>query len=253
MAIFDPLFSLLQSPIGTIFLVGLVGFGVYYLVTRYLWKPKEDIYEIQTFQEAVIENLDEKFNVKGVSTKSALVQGFDFLGDVDKWLREKGQKPQLIWDEKRRTFIRQNPKQKPKMIEFDLYVFRIWNTNLIFKLLGFGKKKYVIVDSQHMANIDTSKPGFRQWNIKPNVMLYIWGGAFVTSKAGEDYVSDISVLRSHENTMTYLQEFTKKATYLEVAQARRMEGYERKKRVDSKAWERYKRADEYDSDEIEDE
>lgn len=252
MGLFDPFFDILQTPIGTIFLIGLVGFGVYYLVTRYFWKKEDDIFQVQTFQECVLENLDEKFKLKGINCRSALVQGFDFLGDVDKWIREKGQKIEQVWDEKRKEFVRPKPTDKPKILKWDLYCFRIWNTNFLFKLLGIGKKRYVVVDSDHMANIDTQKVGFRQWNVKPQVMFYRWGGAFVTSKAGEEYISDISVLRSHENTMTYLQEFTKKATYLEVQQAKRMESYERKKKVDSKAWERYKRADEVDTDEEDD-
>lgn len=244
--IFDPLISVAQTPIGTIFLLGLVGIGVYYIVTRYLMSDKEDTFEIETFEDVVSKDLDEKFNLKGIKTSSALVQGFDYLGSVDRWLRERGKQPVMKYDDVKGKFI--TDQDKEKMQEYDLYIFRIWNTNFIYKFFGFGKKKYVMCDKKHISNIDTKKPNMHQWNIKPNIQFFRWGDVFVTSAIGEDFVSDIAIKRSHENTMTFLMNYARKVIYLEMKHTQMIDRYATKKRIDSKSWESYKKAEEIEDE-----
>jgi len=249
--IFDPMIEMAQTPVGTIFLLGLVALGVYFLVTRYVLTDKEDTFEIETFEDIVSRDLDEKFNLKGIKTNSALVQGFDYLGSVDRWLRERGAHPTLKYDDVKGKFIAMENPKETKLQEYDLYIFRIWNTNFLFKMLGFGKKKYVMCDKKHISNIDTKKPNLQQWNIKPNIQFFRWGDVFVTSAIAEDYVSDIAIKRSHENTMTFLMNYARKVIYLEMKHTQMIDRYAMKKKIDSKSWESYKKAEEIEDEDYE--
>lgn len=241
---FDPLIQIMQTPMGLMFVGGLIAFGIYYFITRFL-SSKEDRFEIETFEDKVLEDLDEKFKIRGVNSKASLVQGMDFLGSIDKWLREKGKKEVLTLDQKKGEFV---SLPKPKYQEYDLYIFRIWNTNPIFKLIGLGAKKYVIVSKSHLKNLDTSKPNHRQWNLKQNIQLIRWGGVFVTDEVSEDYVSDISIKRSSENIMTFMMNAARKVIYLETEHSKTIDKYATKKNIDRKSWDKYKRAEDVEED-----
>lgn len=242
--ILDPLFQILQTPMGLMIAGGLIAVGVYYLLTR-LFTSKEDRFEIETFEDQVAKDLDEKFRIRGVKTKSALVQGMDFLGSVDRWMREKGKKEVLTYDQKKSEYVR---LKKAKYQDYDLYLFRIWNTNPLFKFLGIGAKKYIIVNKSHIQNIDTKNPNHHQWNLKQNIQLVRWGGVFVTDAVSEDYVSDISIKRSSENIMTFMMNSARKVIYLETNHSKNIDKYATKKNIDRKSWDKYKRAEDIDED-----
>lgn len=240
--IIGSILQFIQSPIGIIVIALSSIVLIYYILTRFFKKKDWDKFEIETFEDVVLKDLDDKFKVKGIKTNSALVQGFDFWGSVDRWIRETGKHEVLTYDPKRQDYVIDDSK-KMEFQEYDLYIFRIWKTNFLFKLLGIGKKKYVIVDKKHIANIDTKKPNYHQWNIGNNVQLFRWAGIFVTSSIGEDYVSDISIKRSHENTMTFMMNYARKIIYLEMKHAQIIDRYSTKKKIDRKAWAEYKRAE----------
>ncbi|KYK22349.1 hypothetical protein AYK24_08375 [Thermoplasmatales archaeon SG8-52-4] len=246
MAIFDPLIELAQTPMGTIVLIGLCIVGVYYVITRYFTGKEQDKFEIETFEDVVLKDLDEKMKIRGIKTNCALVQGFDFLGSVDRWMREKGKYEQLVYDEKKDKYI--EPKEKVH-IDYDIYIFRIWKTNFLYKFFGFGDKRYIIVNKTHLLNVDTKKVNLHQWNLKSNIQMVRWGGVFVSSAITEDYISDISIKRSHENTMTFMMNYARKIIYLEMKHSQNIDKYAMKKKIDRKSWESYKRAEDIEDDE----
>lgn len=249
MAIFDPMIELVQTPVGTIMLIGLIGVGLYYFITRYITgKGEEDKFEIETFEDVVLKDLDEKMKVRGVKTNCALVQGFDFLGSVDRWMRERGKHERLIYDDKKGKFIEQADPKKKEFKDYDIYIFRIWNTNFLFKMLGFGQKKYIIVSKDHIINLDTKKTNLHQWNLKANIQMVRWGGVFISSAVAEDYVSDISIKRSHENTMTFMMNYARKIIYLEMKHSQVIDKYAMKKKIDRKSWESYKKAEDIEDE-----
>lgn len=248
MGIFDPMVELAQTPLGTIVLIGLILVGAYYVITRYMGGKEEDKFEIETFEDVVLKDLDEKMKVRGVKTNCALVQGFDFMGHVDRWMREKGKHEKLIYDDKQGKFIEQADPKKREFKDYDIYIFRIWNTNFLFKLLGLGNKKYVIVEKKHILNLDTKKTNLHQWNLVSNIQMIRWGGVFISSSMSEDYISDISIKRSHENTMTFMMNYARKIIYLEMKHSQNIDKYAMKKKIDRKSWESYKKAEDIEDE-----
>lgn len=241
-SIFQPFINFLSTPLGMIILiVAVIVFVIYWYVSR---EPEEDTFEIETFEDVLMRDVDEKFKIKGVRTKASLTQGFDFLGDVDSWIRERGIHKPLKYDSKLGQFIEDEGKEEK---EYDLYIFRIWNANKLFKLLGMGEKKYVIVELNHIANIDT-KTGYKKWNLKPAIQLIRWGNIFVSSEAGEEYLTDIAIKRSHENTLTFLMNYSRKIIYLEMKHSKVMDRYARQKEIDRETWDKYKRAEGYEEE-----
>ena len=248
MGIFDPMIELAQTPLGTMVLIGLILVGAYYILTRYLTGKEEDTFEIETFEDVILKDLNEKMKIRGIKTACALVQGFDYLGSVDRWMREKGKHEMLIYDDKKGKFIEQADPKKREYTDYDIYIFRIWNTNFLFKLLGFGDKKYIIVDKKHIINLDTKKTNLHQWNLKANIQMVRWGGVFISSAITEDYISDISIKRSHENTMTFMMNYARKIIYLEMKHSQLIDRYAMKKKIDRKSWESYKKAEDIEDD-----
>lgn len=238
----QPFVDILSTPLGmTLVIVAIIVLFIYWYTTK---REEPDEFEIETFEEILSQDIDAKFKLKGVKTRASLVQGFDFLGEVDAWIKESGKRKPLVFDTKIGDYI-DDPNQEEK--PYDLYVFRIWNSNKIFKLLGFGQKKYVFVDNKHIANFDGST-GFKKWNLKPGIQVQRWGGMFVTSQAGEEYLTDISIKRSHENTLTFVMNYSRKIIYLELKHSKFMDKYARQKEIDRMGWEKYKRAEGVDEE-----
>lgn len=241
-SIFQPFINFFGTPMGMfILIVAVVIFILYWYVSK---KPQEDTFEIENFEDVLFTDVEEKFKLKGIRTKASLTQGFDFLGDVDTWIRERGKHQPLKYDSKIEQFI-EDPNQNPH--EYDLYIFRIWNANFIFKKLGIGQKKYVVVDVDHVANLDT-RTSHKKWNLKPAIQLMRWGNIFVSSEAGEEYLTDIAIKRSHENTLTFLMNYSRKIIYLEMKHSKTMDKYARQKEIDSEQYNKYKKAEGYEED-----
>lgn len=243
-----------QSPIGIITMCGLLGVAVYFIISRVLNRGEEE-FKTEMFEDAVKTDLDDKFKVEGIKSRGSLVQGFDYLGSIDRWIRVKGSFKKLIYDPKKERYMDASEIPKKKQIKdvtpYDLYIFRIWKTNAIFKFFGFGERKYIVVEDKHISNISTVKDT-EQWNLKKDVEFTRWANIFITSQAGEEYISDIAIKRSHENTLTYLMNYARKIIYLEFQHSKNMDRYATKKKIDKKAWSDYKRASDIE-DENEDE
>ena len=239
---FQPLIDILSTPLGMIMaVVGVIALFLYWYSSR---REEPDAFEIETYEEILLKDVDAKFKLKGVRTKAVLTQGFDFLGDIDSWLKESGKHKPLVYDNQAGDYV-EDPDAKDK--KYDIYLFRIWNANKLYKMFGLGERKYILVDKDHIANFD-SKTGFKKWNLKPGIQIIRWGGMFVTSEAGEEYLTDVAIKRSHENTLTFLMNYSRKIIYLEMRHSKIMDKYARQKEIDSRSYEKYKRAEGYDEE-----
>lgn len=244
---FKPIFDLfLTPPFSFILVPGIIIIAIILIWYYFLKKPPEDKFEIETFQDVVANDLDEKFKVKGIHTKAGLTQGFDYLGNVDLWTRERGQMFPMVYDPKAEMFLDADPKKNPP-IEYDLYIFRIFKGSFFLKLLHLAQKRYIIVKKEHLNNLEFSG-NFRGWNINNSVQLTRWGNIFISSEVAEEYLTDIAIKRSHENTLTFLMNYSRKIIYLEMRHSKTMDRYITKKKTDKRAWEDYKKAEGYDED-----
>lgn len=219
---------------------------IIYFIFDWLKKrgDKNDNFEYETLEETILKYMNKKFKLVSMKTRAGLSQGFAYFGDVDSWARERGKHIPRKYDADKETYVLDD---KAKERDYDLYIFRIWQTNFLFKFLGFGDKTYVIVDANHLTNIDIkSSPirgSFKTWNIKPEIQFMRIGGHFVSSEAGLQYLTDISILKSHEDLLTYNQNYSKKLVYLELQHAKMINMLASKKRIETESWNKYKKAE----------
>lgn len=236
------------SPIGMLVCAAGGIILAYFILTRYVFTEKEDTFEIKTIEEAVTEDLEKKFDLRGIGVKSSLYQGMNFMGTVKSWIREQGYFEPMMFDTKKREFV---VKPNATKIKYDLYIFRIDNGNFLTSLLGMTEKKYAVVDSKHLIGFDNDdKHGgkSRRWVVHNSISFQCFGGAFITSDYGKEYISDISIKNSHENVLTHLMNYPNKVVYIEMEHAKRINYYLKKKEIDSKMWEKYKRGSDVETE-----
>lgn len=242
--IFQPWIDLATHPIGLILIAIVTIALIYHFFFR---KGPEDKFEIERFEDKVAEDIDKKFKLKGIPVKGTLMQGFDFLGRVDMWLRMRGAHVPLTYDDKKGRFVETFEKKtikgkavkSPVKTPYDVYIFRIRKGNALSRALRLSKNIYALVEANHLSNFDVSK-GFRTWNLKPHVEFKIWGGMYITSESAEEIISDIAIKRSHENTLTFLMNYARKIIYLELRHAKRLDRYRTAKEIEAKNWSDYK-------------
>ena len=241
-SIISPIFVFMQN---NLLLVGLTIILIAVAIVIYLYytkTEKEDKFKEITFEDTTLDNLDKLFKLHKSKIRAGLFRGHDYIGDIESYIKVKGIFKPLEMDEKADQYIESTDKKDFK--PYEIMIFRVWKTNIIMKLLNIGKKEYVLVDSNHIMNVDKNKNN-KIWNIKADIQFIRFGGNFITSDAGKEFLSDISIKFSHENTLTYMQNFTRKAIYLELQHTKNMTAYEKKKKVDQDAWNRYKESKGY--------
>lgn len=236
------------SPLGLVAIGILFGIVVYYILTRFFFKEKEDIFEVKLFSEAVSEDMDKKFELKGINVRASLIQGLDYLGTIRSWLRERGFFEPMVYDTKKKEFV---IKKNAKKIPYDIFIFKLDSGNILTRLLGMATEKYIMVDSKQLEGFDNDDMGKnknRKWVLKSAISFSCFGNVFISSDAGKEYLSDISIKNSHENVLTHLMNYPNKVVYLEMEHAKRTNYYMKRKEIDSKMWEKYKRGSEVETE-----
>lgn len=233
-SVFDPFIKMFQeNPI--LLILALAGIAIYVWYQYFYKEEKQPEFKEITFSMVTTKDLDERFKFHKINVKAGLRQGFDFLGDVESYVKAKGNFKWMKYVEDKDKYI------QDKEMGYELYIFRIWNVNFLYKLLNWGTKKYVLVDKKHLSNIAIDE-STKSWNIKPNVQFVRLGGHFVTSDAGAEYLTDIHIKFRYETLLTHTQNYTRKANFLEVEHSKLINAYMLKKKVDSKLWNEYQTA-----------
>lgn len=202
--------QLLSPPI-----VYFVGFGVIIFLIMWLYNKyvkKEIEFEIEQLKDIVLEELDNRFKNDGLRTSAYLMRGIDYLAKINAWIHLKGQHETMKYDPAKKEYVKSNDPPVP----YDLYLLRkpptFWG-----KLLFRDPNTYFVIDKEHFNPYD---PHSNSFNLKEDIQLYQFAGAFMSSQAGEEWITDISIKRSNENTLTYLMNYSKKIIFLELAHSK---------------------------------
>lgn len=239
---YQEIFNFIGSPIGMFLLLIIVVIAV---IAIYIWKKAhEQEFELVDFREEGYEDIEKKLDLFGTKVNGFLTRGFDPIGHVMKYHHEKGEhKPFKVDKKTQKIYV----DDSVSAIPYDFYIFQIGNKIRILRWIGIGTK-YVIVDTKFIVNLNPFERLKYVWNINKDIQFINWGNIYVCSTAGEEYVTDIAMKRSNENTVTYLMNYAKKIIYLEMQHAKKVDMYGAKQSIKSKHIREYKKAEGEDSE-----
>jgi len=229
--------AFLMSPISMMIIGVIVGGFVCFLIAYMIFKGRQaPVFEFVSFEDTVMENLDDTFKLQGKRSKAKLTHGINNpIGSVDKWLMHKGEWSMMVYDPKQKKYI---PKTRPVKVEilgndgkpkkdakgkvsfevkneaikekYDLFLFKVKGGGI------FESSNYVVADSKYIEY----NPKLDRFNIDANARLNSFGKAWITSVSGEKYLCDISFRKSIEGNMTYLQNYARKIIFVETSHAK---------------------------------
>jgi hypothetical protein len=249
----DPLELLVQAvttfPFNMIIILAVVGYVIYMV-----WSSKaggEEEFKVEDFRETVYSFHEKLMNSFGIASESYLVRGIENQGKIAKWYPLTQEMKPMKIDEKNKKLIEVKPasktvkalsdeKDKKKTTDeknkIDAIIFQI-GTKSMFSFLTGNKPKFVILDRKLLSY----DPDAKKWGMDETVSLIPYASVYVASKKAEQWINNISFMRSQEEVLTYSQNFARKTSWLELSHVKLMDyvlGKEDKKRA---GWEGFRR------------
>lgn len=244
----DPLNLLVQGvttfPFNVIIVLGIVGYILYTVWSSRV--PEEEKFNVEDFRESVYSYHEKLMNSFGISSDSYLVRGIENQGKITKWypltqemkpvkIDEKNKKLVEVKAFKKKTKDGKEVKGKDKD-KIDAIIFQIGSKS-IFSFLTGSRPKFVVLE----RDVLTYDAGAKKWGMDEKVSLIPYANVYIASKKTEQWINNISFMRSQEEVLTYAQNFARKTAWLELAHVKLMDyvlGKEDKKRA---GWEGFRR------------
>ncbi len=224
--------QLLSPPWIYIILPVIAGGIIYYLMKKYYWTGEEFV--LEEFKDTIQEELDARFKTEGLRSKSRLMRGIDFLGNIDAWINVKGTHEIMSYDPTKKEYV----KSKETPIPYNMYLLRKPPQTFFDKYIFREKNTYFLINKKQFDKFD---PVTKSFNIKEDIQLFIFGNCFISSESGEEWITDISVKRANENTLTFLQNYSRKIIHLELTHAKTIDRYRTKTGLKKEQWESMKK------------
>ncbi len=219
---------------------------IYFLVTKRTGKKFKDFVP-DLFGDTVNKELKNRMNLHGKKIKKGkLLQGFQTLGNIDKYYSTKGDMPVAYYDQDTQDYKQVLDKEgNEQIIEYDFSVFRIKSKVLLFRWLGL-KKSYMIMrnaddESKSLISID-HKTG--RIFVPKNVEFDSYGNVWNECQTAKDYLNNISFMEMMQQMQTHLQNIPNRTVHLEVEQAKKERLYERLAQIEKSKYDQMKRGDE---------
>lgn len=220
-------------PFNVIIIVGVVGYILYFIWSSV--KKEEEEFKIEDFRDSVFQFVEKLMDTFGIASDSYLVRGIELQGKVTKWYPVKIEMPDYRVDTKDKKLVIVK-KKKGKVKEFDAIIFQIGSKGFFSFILG-SKPKFVILERKTLTFDSDSK----KWAMDESTSLIPYANVFIASTKTEQWINNISFMRSQEEVLTYAQNFARKTAWLELAHVKIMDyvlGREDKKRA---GWEGFRR------------
>jgi len=238
----DPLNMIVELvttfPFNVIIIIFVVGYILYQVWSS--MDKGEEKFIVEDFRESVYNYHERLMNSFGITSDSHLVRGIENQGKVTKWYPLKQEMKPIKIDERSQKLIEIMKKGKEKQAseteEIDAIIFQIGSKS-IFSFLTGSKPKFVILERKSLQ----FDPDSKKWGMDESVSLIPYANVFVASKKAEQWINNISFMRSQEEVLTYAQNFARKTSWLELAHVKIMDyvlGKEDKKKA---GWEGFRR------------
>lgn len=234
-------------PFNVLLILGVIGFIVYYIYTSI--PRKDDMFEVEDFRDSVYSFCEKLMDTFGIESESHLVRGIELQGKIAKWypLRQKMKEYKLDPQGKKLLEVKtseklfapgkaEKGKDTPSKEEYDAIIFQL-GRHSIFSFITGSKPKFVILERSALSYNAQNKT----WAMDESVSLIPYANVFIASKKSEQWINNISFMRSQEEVLTYSQNFARKTAWLELDHVKLMDyilGKEDKKRAGFENWRR---------------
>jgi len=232
-------------PFNLLIILGIVGYVLYIA-----WSSRteeEEKFNVEDFRDTVYAYHEKLMNTFGIESNSYLVRGIESQGKIVKWypLDQEMKAVKIDPKNKKLTEVKVFAKKKDgdkkkgkgeEKAEIHAIIFQIGSKSM-FSFLTGSKPKFVILE-RSVLNFDADS---KKWGMEEKVSLIPYAGVYIASKKAEQWINNISFMRSQEEVLTYAQNFARKTAWLELAHVKLMDyvlGKEDKKRA---GWEDYRR------------
>lgn len=234
--------SILTNP--SFMVVAGITVAIIIVIFKIIGRKTEDIFPQKTVVDVLAENLKDKFKLLGNKCNAEITSGLSPMGKIDVWFKHRGIIKNLVRNADNDDYKNEEDSDG---IEYNIYFFRIWKTNWLFRKIGIGYRRYLLVDQDLMDKGKDDK-SFFSWTLKPEAHFERWGNVFFTSKAGLLYLYDVSIKHLAEDTLTHTQNMSGKIVYLEGQHAKLMERIQKKEKLRREGWEKAKKGMGVDDD-----
>jgi hypothetical protein len=208
--IFDQVLGIITSfPINIIIIAAVIIFIIYYFWPR---KKEEEAFQIEDFRESVYVGIEKILDLFGVNIDAYMTKGIEPLGQISKFYHFTG-----ILTKKDEKDAKKGDKKEENV---NLWIFRIGKRSFWTRIFGGGSIDYLVIEDGQLEPYDGQG---KRWAVKETVSFLPYGNCYTSSKKAEEWINNISFRRSLEENMTATQNFTRKASYIELKQAKAIE------------------------------
>lgn len=228
-------------PFNMIIILAVIGYILYTVWSSRT--PEEEKFNVEDFRETVYSYHENLMNSFGIESESFLVRGIESQGKIAKWYPLTQEMKPIKIDEKNKKLVevkkvmrKGKEKEASKTTLIDAIIFQIGSKSM-FSFLTGSKPKFVILERSAL----TYDPDSKRWGMDEKVSLIPYANVYIASKKTEQWINNISFMRSQEEVLTYAQNFARKTAWLELAHVKIMDyvlGKEDKKRA---GWEGFRR------------
>lgn len=191
----------------------------------------EENFNIETFEETVNFNLNNLLKNFGKNQRGILKKDLEYINEFSCFYIFKNSKDV----KKEERFIKSIYPEKSKKHDIDIIIFRIGDEKIsngkkifyaILNIFTFGKMfkysepEFYLIDSNAIRVFDAKN---MEIVLKNDVCFLPYGGCYISSSCGEEFLNDISFKKSIEENLTYLQNAGRKIIYLEMEHSKHIE------------------------------
>jgi hypothetical protein len=227
-----------QFPFNIIIAIAVIVFIAWYILKG---RDKESEFEMEDFKETVFLFHEKLIDTFGIDSNSKLIKGIEPLGEISKWFRYKG-KQNIFKINKEGALV----ASKGDEVEVDLMIFRLGKNGWWQRLMGV-EPDYIVIDVHGDGKKDMMdkklkyNSGNNTWSLDESVSITMFGGVFIDSISAKEWVNDISFKKSQEEIMTYIQNYARKVSYIELSQAGTIERMMAKDKMKQSSYDSYKK------------
>jgi len=218
----------------------LIGLAFFLNAVRHILQ-KRPMFKEKKSKEIIAEEMKHKMKIKGIKCNADITLDIAPLGRVEKWYHDVGEQKDLILDENSKRYLPPDKVPDDCKHDYDIYIFKVWRTNALFRFLKIGYNTYILVDRKYLELGSNNKYG-SSWTLHPKTHFERFAGVFVTSEETLAYIYNLTMNYFGESTLDHMVNSSNRVIYHDLAHAKGIDRLEKKEKIKREGYERSKRA-----------
>jgi len=214
--------GLYSDPLFIVFICAIVFIVFYIMLSKGVLKKKE--YKTTPLPDLNEKTMKKRMGIQGIALSAFMRPaflhiGFHKIASIDRYQLVRGIFNAVMWDSKNSEF---KFSEKQNKEPYDLIFIRAKSKSLFWRMLGMKKEFYILThkqaDGESIINVDHIK---RRIFVPEQSDLRSYGGMWINSTSGLNYIQDMSMGRMLESAQAEWEAFPLKLAALELATSRR--------------------------------